>query len=86
MYLPELLFWLSINCVYITWGQLTTEVLTQPGLTATGGTVLATGATVTFTPGTTTVTLSIGPGITVTVGGSAFVSTVPGSRYVPYDI
>jgi autotransporter adhesin len=53
--------------IYRTAAQLFTETLTVEGLTATGVTVLATGATVTFTPGFTTATVSVGPGTTVTL-------------------
>ena len=81
MRLSEVALLLSVN-IYLTTAQLTTEILTQQGLTATGATVMATGATVTFTPGLSTVTLSIGPGTTVTLGGSSGIPSVLASRYV----
>jgi hypothetical protein len=52
--------------------QIRAEILTpQNRLTATGATVLAIGATVTFTLDVTTATVSIGPGTTLTLNGSS---------------
>ena len=50
-----------------TTAQIVTETRTQNALTATGATLLATGATVTFTFDVSTVTVSIGSGTTVTL-------------------